>query len=496
MTRLWVVAKAKYFWSATATARTRDLVPPGKMITTCYAAPGAGPEARYGGPLPRNERGDMPSGFLAASHRRARFGPACGQANREMMLGVATGALSGGRPRRWVFPRYWASAFLADFGDGVRLAAFPLLTAGLTKSALAVAAVTAVQGLPWIVLGLGVGALVDRRDLRATMVWVDAVRAVMITLLAVAVATGLASLPLIYATAFVTGLGAMARDTAASTAVPRLVSSEELYRANGRLVAGSIVGNELAGPAVGGWLFGIAAVLPFTLNAGSLGISVLLLVTLPGVFAPQPRQPAQAGALRSAAADIRAGLVWLRRDRPLRKLVISAGIVAAADGAYLAILVLYVTRILHRSPAAYGLLLAAGALGGIVAGASCDRLARRAGAGRLLAGAVATMAGAQLALGLTGNLLVTAIALAASSGAFAVFNATSVSLRQHRAPASLLGRVNSTYLTVGRSAEAAGALVGGGLAAIAGIRAPILAGVVPLLAAAALLGRAGLTGQA
>ena len=63
-----------------------------------------------------------------------------------------------GRP----FARYWLSGFLADFGDGVRLAAFPLLAAQLTRSPVAVAAVTAVQGLPWLLAGAGLGVIVDR----------------------------------------------------------------------------------------------------------------------------------------------------------------------------------------------------------------------------------------------------------------------------------------------------------------------------------------------
>jgi MFS family permease len=388
------------------------------------------------------------------------------------------------------FPRYWLSAFLADFGDGVRFAAFPLLTLQVTDSPSAVAAVTALQGLPWILIGLGVGAVVDRWDLRRTMVGVDAFRTILIAALAVAAAFHAVDLPLIYLTAFVTGIGSMVRDTAATTALPRLIDRDELERANGRLVAGGIVGSELAGPAIGGWLFGIAATLPFALNASSLGVAVLLLLSLPGVFRPLPRRPGSASGLRAAGGDIRQGLAWLRRDRSVRNLVIAVGVVAAADGAYLAVLVLYVTRVLHRGSTAYGLLLAFGAVGGIVAGASCALLTRWIGAPRLLAATVVVMAGTQLALGLTSDLAVSAVALLCSSGAFAVFNATSRSMRQRHTPPHLLGRVNSTYLTVGRSAGALGALAGGSLAAAIGVQAPILAGV-PLLVAAALILRPG-----
>ena len=89
---------------------------------------------------------------------------------------------------RGPFPRYWLSGFLADFGDGVRLAAFPLLAAQLTGSPAAVAAVTAVQGLPWLVLGGGLGVVVDRVDRRRLMVSVDIARAAIIAALAGVVA--------------------------------------------------------------------------------------------------------------------------------------------------------------------------------------------------------------------------------------------------------------------------------------------------------------------
>jgi MFS family permease len=121
---------------------------------------------------------------------------------------------------RTPFARYWLSGFLADFGDGVRLAAFPLLAAGFTRSATAVAAVTAVQGLPWLVLGAGLGVLADRTDRRRLMVMVDVARAAIIAGLAAAILTHSAGLVLIYLTAFTTGVGSALRDTAAGACLP------------------------------------------------------------------------------------------------------------------------------------------------------------------------------------------------------------------------------------------------------------------------------------
>ena len=379
------------------------------------------------------------------------------------------------------FLRYWLSGFLADFGDGVRLAALPLLAAELTRSPAAVAAVTAVQSLPWL-LGAGLGVIVDRTDRRRLMVMVDTARAVIIAALAAAILLRAGGLALIYLTAFTTGAGSALRKTAAVTCVPRLVDSASLDRANGQVIAGQIVGNELAGPAAGGWLFGLAAVLPFAVNSGALGIAVLLLLTLPSVFQPPPRTPGPAPAGRAVYRDVAEGVAWLRRHSGVRDLTVAVGVISAMDAAWFAVLVLYVIRVLHQRPGTYGVLLAAGAIGGIAAGAAGARLTRRLGVwpSLLLAGLV--MAASQLVLGLTADVITAAAMLAASSAAFALFNMTAVTMRQRRVPDCLLGRVTSLYSTVAGGAEALGALAGGGIATAAGVRATMLAGAPPIAA--------------
>jgi MFS family permease len=404
---------------------------------------------------------------------------------------------------RTPFARYWLSGFLADFGDGVRLAAFPLLAAQLTRSPAAVAAVTAVQGLPWLLLGAGLGVVVDRTDRRRLMVAVDVARAAVIVALAAAILAHGAGLWLIYVTAFVTGVGSALRDTAAATCVPRLVQPERLDQANARLIAGQIVGNELAGPAAGGALFGLAAVLPFAVNAGTLGIAVLLLLTLPGVFGPPPRESAPGEAVPGEAVpgrssmwhDFAEGLRWLWRDRDMRDVTLVAGLISALDAAWFAVLVLYVVRDLHQQPGAYGLLLAVGALGGVAAGGLGAVLARLGPWRSLLLGGAA-MAASQAGLGLTSNVIVAAVMLLISSGAWALFNITAVTMRQRQVPAALLGRVTSLFGTVARGTEALGALAGGVLAATAGIRAPMLVGAPPLALAVAVLAWRHRTGRA
>lgn len=386
------------------------------------------------------------------------------------------------------FARYWVSGFLADFGDGIRLAAFPLLAAQVTRSPAAVAAVTAVQNLPWLA-GAGLGVLVDRSDRRRLMVAMDVTRAVVIAGLAVAILAHHAGLGLIYLTAFITGTGSALRDTAEVTCIPRLVDPASLEAANARVIAGQIAGNELAGPAAGGWLFGVAAVLPFAVNVGALGIAALLLLTLPSVFRPagQPTGPGRAASLGTLRHELAEGLRWLRGHRDVRDVVIAVGVLSAMDAAWIAVLVLYVLRTLHQRPGTYGLLLVIAAAGGITIGTTGPRITRRLGAWRSLLLAGLAMAATQTVLGLTGSVAVAAVMLAASSAAWALFDMTAVTMRQRQVPAELLGRITSLHGTALRGCEALGALGGGAIATIAGIRATMLIGALPIAVTVCLL---------
>jgi predicted MFS family arabinose efflux permease len=235
---------------------------------------------------------------------------------------------------------------------------------------------------------------------------------------------------------------------------------------------------------VSGWLFGLAAVLPFAVNAGTLGIAVLLLLTLPSVFRPvgQPARQERATSLAALRQELSEGVRWLGRHRDIRDVTIAVGVIAAMDAAWFAVFVLYVIQILHQKPGVYGLLLAIGAVGGIAVGGIGPHITRRLGPWRSLLIAGLVMAASQTVLGLSANVIIAAAVLAASSAAFALFNMTAVTMRQRLVPDHLLGRITSLYRTVANGSEALGALVGGVFAAIAGIQATMLIGALPIAA--------------
>ncbi|MDT0531690.1 MFS transporter [Micromonospora sp. DSM 115977] len=390
---------------------------------------------------------------------------------------MVTGSMSLGRP----FWTFWSAAALANVGDGIRLAAFPLLAASLTTSPVGVAAVTAAQALPWLVTGLLAGSLADRRGARTLLAQADVARVIVLAVLVVAVATGWASLPLVLLASFLLGVGETVRDTAAQTALPGLVPDRLLERANGRLAAGEIVGNEFVGPPVGAALFVMGTALPFAANGASLALAVMLVLTLPLSLAARP--PAAATQVDQGVA---AGLRWLVRHRVLRTLAVVTAAVAAADSAWFAILVLYATNRLGTGTAGFGIMLAVGALGGLLGSLVADRLV----AGRrhrvVLAWSLAITAGIPAVLAVTSQLWAAVLVIVVTSGSFAVLNVTAVSLRQRLVPRELLGRVVAAGRTLSFSAAAVGALLGGVLTSTIGIEAPfVFSGLVAATATAA-----------
>ncbi|MCA1844695.1 MAG: MFS transporter, partial [Actinobacteria bacterium] len=152
------------------------------------------------------------------------------------------------------FRRLWAAFVVSRFGDGLRGVALPLLAARLSDDPGVVAWVTAAGLLPWLLLSLPAGVVVDRAD-RGRLLWgTDAVRAVVMGAFTVAVLAGWATIPLLAALAFVLTACQTLSETAFQSIVPSVVPPVQLPRANSRLGAGEIVTERFAGPPLGGIL--------------------------------------------------------------------------------------------------------------------------------------------------------------------------------------------------------------------------------------------------
>jgi MFS family permease len=363
------------------------------------------------------------------------------------------------------FRRLWWASAIDNVGDGAFAAAVPLLAVTITHDPRLVSVVSAATFLPWLLLSLPIGALVDRRD-RITLMWQSqAIQAAAVAAIAVLAAFGHAGIVDLAVLAFVLGGCEVVFGNASQSVLPDVVPKEDLHKANGQLTAIMTAGQLFVGPPVGSLLFGIAVGLPFGVDAASFAVSAALLATLPRRVHEQVVHP-------SFRRSIGEGLRWLTANRLLRTLAILLGINNFCGQLGNATLVLLATQTLHLTPRGYGVLLAGAAVGAFAGGLVNARVVAMIGELPALLTGLGGMAAVYLGIGLAPGAVLLGAFMALNGFFMTMWNVVTVSLRQELVPSGLLGRVNSVYRMVGWGFMPLGALTGGFVAHALGLRAP------------------------
>jgi len=382
------------------------------------------------------------------------------------------------------FAKLWTASTLSALGTGLTVVAAPLYVSARTSNALIVSATTGVAMLPWLLFALPAGVLVDRVDRRRLMVAVDWGRAAAMGVLAVAILTGWSSIVLLDLVLFLINTGETAFEPAAQSMVPAVVSRDQLERANGWLVGGLTLSRYMIAGPLGGFMFVVAASIPFFANAGTYAASAILIGLVSGTYRvarPGPASPDAPGGPRGVRAEVAEGLRWLLRQRMLRTMAILIGLLNVTLAAATAVLVLLARERLHVGSVGYGSLFTCMAVGSLLGSAVGDRVIRRVTATWTIRIGLIVEALTHLTLALATNVYVVGVVLAAFGIHAALWTIVGTSLRQRLTPEHMLGRVSSANLFISAGGEVAGALLGGALAGAFGITAPYWVGFVVAL---------------
>lgn len=368
-----------------------------------------------------------------------------------------------GRDFRWL----WSSAAVTNLGDGLLLAAGPLLVTTITREPLAVAMAVFLQQLPWVLLGIPAGAIIDRVDRRRLTIGVNLGRAVVLGLLATTVATGTVSLPIIFVATFLIGTAETFADNAASALVATRVPREHLGIANARLTGTAIMTNQLAGPPIGALLFGLGMAIPFGVDA----IAALSGAVLIARMADRPWS-AREDPPRHIRHEIAEGFSWLWHHPPVRILALTIFFFNVTFWAAISVYVLLAKERLGLDDFGYGLLITVGAIGGLIGSAAYGRLERRFALATLMRAGLLLETVTHLVLAVTTSALVAAATMTLFGIHSVVWGTTSTVVRQRAVPSALLGRVTSVYMLGNVGGAAIGSLIGGLIAQRFGITAP------------------------
>ncbi len=373
------------------------------------------------------------------------------------------------------FMKLWASLTFTSYGAQITNLALPLTAAILLQATpWQMGVLVALETLPFALVSLHAGVLIDRVRKLPIVIAADIGRGVALLAIPVAAFTGGLSIEILYAVGFLCGVQNVVGGAAYQVLIAQLAGRRRLVEANAKIALGE-TSAALVGPGLAGALIQ-AVTAPFAILLDALmflGSALILRRVRVPQDVPHP------GPRPTMMAEIHEGLKLVWKNDTLRSLAWLAGLWQVLHHMQLAVLILFATRELGLSAGTIGVVYVFGGLGCVLASALAERIAARFGVGPVIVHGLAMTAIAWQAFGLvTGP---TWIAMLALGGAMLLFDFGAVlfginylSLRQAITPDRLLGRMTATmrFLTV--AVAPLGSLAGGALATMIGLRATLL----------------------
>ncbi len=364
---------------------------------------------------------------------------------------------------RWLL----ASSWVSNLGDGIALAAGPLLVASETRSPILVSMAVLLQQLPWLLFGLHAGAIADRVDRVRLVVVANLLRAVVLVALVAMIVTGVVNIGVVLGALFLIGTAEVFVDTATGTLMPMLVEKRDLGVGHARLQTGFITLNQLAGAPIGAVLFAAGRAAPFGVQVVTVLLASVLVVRI--ALPPGPVRDAGDTHVRR---DIAEGVRWLLGHPPVRTLALVIVTFNITWAAAWSVLVLYSLEVLDMGPVGYGLLTTMAALGGLMSTPWFGWLERHVPLATLMRTCLLLEVVMHLGLALTREAWL-ALLILFGFGMYAfIWGALSAAVRQRAVPIEFQGRVGSVYSVGVYGGIVVGAGLGGLIAQYAGLVAP------------------------
>jgi predicted MFS family arabinose efflux permease len=365
---------------------------------------------------------------------------------------------------RWLLASSWST----NLGDGVALAAGPLLVASLTRDPFLISLAALLQWAPPLVFGLSAGVLSDRLDRRRLVMAADGIRAVVLLVLVVALVGGRLTVAGVLVALGLLATAEVFADNTVSTLTPMLVRRDDLAVANSRLQGGFITLNQLAGPPIGAALFVVGRVWPFVAVAVLVAAGVLLVSRISLPATDHGRTRTDGGAWR----DVVEGVRWTVHHAAIRTLALTILIFNVTFGAAWSVLVLYAQERLGLGAVGFGLLTTVSAAGGLLGTGLYGWITRRVSLGNVMRVGLIIETLTHLALAVTTSAWVASVIFFLFGAHAFIWNTTSITVRQRAVPSHLQGRVASVNTICVYGGLVVGSAIGGLLAGQAGVTAP------------------------
>jgi MFS family permease len=375
------------------------------------------------------------------------------------------------------FLRLWAAQTVSQFGSQISLLALPLVAiVALQASTFEVAALGAIEFLPFLLFALPAGVWVDRLPRRPILVIADLGRAVALLSVPLSAAFDLLTIWQLFAVGFATGILTVFFDVAYQSYLPSLVAREQLVDGNAKLEV-SRSAAQVGGPGIAGVLVDVITA-PYAILADAVSFlwSALLVFR---IRRPEPKPERDSGS--SMRAELVEGLRYILRDPRWRAISIYVASSNFFFSIAFSVFLLYAVRELGLSPLAIGLVLGLGNLGWLGGALVAGRISRRLGPGPTTILAAMASGPPLLLIPLAPQSFPIPFLILSElivGMCVVLYNVNAISLMQALTPQRLLGRMNASRRFIVWGTIPLGSFAGGGLGTAIGWRPTLLVGAI------------------
>lgn len=383
------------------------------------------------------------------------------------------------------YVRFWVASTISGFGTYITsLALQVLVVVNLQGSTVDVGWINASRWLPYVILGLVAGVIIDRASRQPVLVVTDIGRGVLLAVICMMAVFGHITIGSLIIIMVLFGVMSLFHDAAYQSFVPQLVPRGLLTRANARLQQSAAVA-ETSGPAVAGALVSLIGA-PFAILADAVSyvFSGLVMATIKH---PPIREKASD---KRVGEQIKEGLRWVYRHRYLGTLAFNTHVWFLFNSMMGTVLVTFTLTELGFKASTLGLVMTFAGIGALVGTTISTYAGQRWGIGRSMTFSrnLYWPAGILIVLAPSSNhgVLLTSTLLMIGFGQFlyglalGIEGPLEMGFQQSITPLRIQGRMNATMRSINRSMIVIGAPLGGNIADVFGFRTALWVAIAGL----------------
>lgn len=380
------------------------------------------------------------------------------------------------------FNRLWSANIFSNLADGFGKTAFPLLAISLTRDPVYISMIGALVMLPWLLLAIPIGTVIDNVNKKNALALANSIRAAIAAILAVAISTDFITIHWLLLIAFAVGICEVIADTASQSLIPTIVNNKDLEKANSRFEMTFTIIQDFVGAPLGGLLYGIAIYIPFIANGTGFAIAALMcfLIPLPFVKTERVHEVSKFDTFKS---DLRFGISFLWNHKDLKRLVLTTTAIGFCFSFANATNVLFLVDELGLKEEYFGIYMSAFGLFALTGAFMAPKNAERFGRGQTLAAAISLSCVAMPLTAFVPNIWIFLFIGFAEMYAITHWNILLMATYQRLIPTEIYARVHGARRTLVWGSMPVASFLGGWVAkATNDLRFPwLLAGTVAVI---------------